>query len=158
MVSLLHRQQKVIYHRIKQLVSQYNHLTQLREQFMDQFEVVVNLTRKEAQDNARNEPERSAFYKQHYLHQLELLQQEFEPFEKKLNHDIKEITEEIQRLCIFENELEQAKREVEIDDEVTTMPFINYKEKNKKQKQKTKTKNKEKSKPKRHCKKRKHVK
>ena len=147
MVSLLHRQQKVIYHRIKQLVSQYNHLTQLREQFMDQFEVVVNLTRKEAQDNARNEPERTAFYKQHYLHQLELLQQEFEPFEKKLNHDITEVTEEIQRLCTFENELEQTKREVEIDDEVTTMPFINYKEKNR-----------EKSKPKRHCQKRKHVK
>ena len=148
MVSLLHRKQKVIYHRIKQLVSQYNHLTQLREQFMDQFEVVVNLTRKEAQDNARNEPERSAFYKQHYLHQLELLQQEFEPFEKKLNHDITEITEEIQRLCTFENELEQTKREVEIDDEVTTMPFINYREKNK-------NKNKEKDKPKRHCKKKK---
>jgi hypothetical protein len=137
------RQQKYLYHRIKQLVSQYNDLTQLREQFIDQFEVVVNLTMKEAQDNARNEPERTAFYKQNYLHQLELLQQEFEPFEEKLNHDITEVTEEIQRLCTFENELEQTKREVEIDDEVTTMPFINYREKNK---------------PKRNLQKRKHVK
>lgn len=138
MVSILQRQQKDLFHRIKQLLSQYTHLTQLREQFINQFEVVVNLTRKETHDNARNDPERTAFYKQHYLHQLELLQQEFEPFEEKLNHDITEVKEEIQRLCTFENELEQTKREVEIDDEVTTMPFINYREKKQTKKQ-TKT-------------------
>ena len=152
MVSLLQRQQKDLFHRIKQLFSQYTHLTQLREQFINQFEVVVNLTRKEAHDNARNDPERTAFYKQHYLHQLELLQQEFEPFEEKLNHDITKVKEEIQRLCTFENELEQTKREVEIDYEITTMPFINYREKSKPKRhcQKSKTK--------RHCQKRKHVK
>jgi hypothetical protein len=114
-VNRLHRDNQ---RRITDLATQLAFLGQKKEEFYDQFEVVVNLTIRDWQNKARMNPAFGLFYKQQCDIALEELQFEFEPFEQTLNDDIKLLMEEMSQIYMFENELYQDTREVEIDEEI----------------------------------------
>lgn len=84
-----------------------------RKEFLDQIELIVNLIMKEAAATTRVYPRK----------ELMSLQLEFEPHERRINEQLKQIAEEMYVLYTFKNETEQEIREAEIYEELQKLPI-----------------------------------
>lgn len=101
---------------LTQLRIQHAHLILHQKQFIDQFELLVNLVMREARET-RVDPRE----------QLMSLQAEFEPHETHINDELKRIADEMCLLYTFKNETEQEIRDAEIYEESQELPIYDIK-------------------------------
>ena len=112
---------------IEDLCLQQLRILHHQKEFLDQIELIVNLIMKEA-----------AVTRVYPRKELTSLQLEFEPHERRINEQLKQIAEEMYVLYTFKNETEQEIREAEIYEELQKLPI--YDDIYDKVKKRTKTK------------------